>query len=178
MPNHIISEVRFENVTKEQADEIKKAVLDIDGKVDFNLLIPQPLNIWRGNCNDEHKKMFGDTWYDWNIKNWGTKWNAYESSVRFDDFYLVIVMQTAWSPPMPWFAALFNKFDLDFKVLWMDEGDDKAHIDKFYHGGFDNGKEWSREDASKEDYEKIHILMWGRTREEMDKEDAEYEHDN
>ena len=62
MPNHIISEVRFENVTQEQADEIKRTVFDSNGEVDFNLLVPMPLNIWQGDCNDKHNRMFGDTW--------------------------------------------------------------------------------------------------------------------
>ena len=37
-------------------------------------------------------------WYDWSIKNWGTKWNAYSSILEVKDEYSVeLSFQTAWS---------------------------------------------------------------------------------
>lgn len=46
-------------------------------------------------------KEYGATdWYDWSIRNWGTKWNSY--SVRYidsgDDF-IALQMDTAWDTP-------------------------------------------------------------------------------
>ena len=55
------------------------------------------------------------SWYDWRIKNWGTKWNAYgyEGGVQLDGKSLRF--QTAWSPPQRIVAKLANLFpDLDF----------------------------------------------------------------
>lgn len=54
---------------------------------------------------DEQIAQFGLVgWYDWNVKNWGTKWGAYEC--RFDwsaryggDGYAQVSFETAWSVP-------------------------------------------------------------------------------
>lgn len=46
----------------------------------------------------QNKQKYGVTsWYDWRIRNWGTKWNAYgyESGVQFNGKSLRF--QTAWS---------------------------------------------------------------------------------
>lgn len=41
-------------------------------------------------------------WYNWNIANWGTKWDAYDVQLdRQDDNYLAIHFSSAWSPPEP-----------------------------------------------------------------------------
>jgi hypothetical protein len=59
------------------------------------------------------------SWYDWAVKHWGTKWNAYdvkrlnETTVRFD---------TAWSPPIPVIEALSRKFPkAKIRFTWADE---------------------------------------------------------
>jgi hypothetical protein len=39
-------------------------------------------------------------WYDWSVKNWGTKWNAYHFEMREQDAqYLHFIFDTAWSFP-------------------------------------------------------------------------------
>jgi hypothetical protein len=62
----------------------------------------------------EESLMFkGNTWYDWNVRNWGTKWdiavhdgNEYPDTVLHEhksdgeDQWLVYGFQTAWSPPV------------------------------------------------------------------------------
>ena len=41
-------------------------------------------------------------WYDWNISNWGTKWNAINSHLeRMGEDVAIYNFDTAWSPPMP-----------------------------------------------------------------------------
>ena len=40
-------------------------------------------------------------WYDWNVRNWGTKWDAGDvSSERHADDHLTYNFSTAWSPPV------------------------------------------------------------------------------
>lgn len=49
--------------------------------------------------------------YDWCIKNWGTKWNAYEIEIfRNKNGSAKIKFHTAWSPPVPIIIALGKKF--------------------------------------------------------------------
>ena len=38
-------------------------------------------------------------WYDWSCRNWGTKWNAKETT--FNDNELTVMFDTAWSSPSP-----------------------------------------------------------------------------
>ena len=56
-------------------------------------------------------------WYDWRIKNWGTKWNASDSS--FDEETGVIEFDTAWSMPENIFRALSHFTPL--RVVYADE---------------------------------------------------------
>ena len=59
------------------------------------------------------------TWYDWCIKNWGTKWNAYEN-VQIDPD--TIMFETAWSAPEPVIAQLAKMYpDAEIEHWWADE---------------------------------------------------------
>lgn len=71
-------------------------------------------------------------WYQWQIENWGTKWNAYDLSrkryydypadTNYDIRTSTIVFDTAWNTPRPVFDALFAKFpDLTFEIHYADE---------------------------------------------------------
>lgn len=56
-------------------------------------------------------------WYDWRIKNWGTKWNASDSS--FNEKTGVVEFDTAWSMPENIFRALSHFTPL--RVVYADE---------------------------------------------------------
>ena len=56
----------------------------------------------------------GNHWYDWNVRNWGTKWDVavswddeypdtelLEHESKDEDQWLVYKFNTAWSPPVP-----------------------------------------------------------------------------
>lgn len=90
--------------------------------IDFDILIPQPENIEVGDCTGRHDE---DTvcWYDWNVKNWGTKWNGYELDVSdLDDETVMVSFDTAWSHPEPVLFALSEKFpEESFDVEYADE---------------------------------------------------------
>ena len=59
-----------------------------------------------------------DTWYEWCIDKWGTKWNACEPIIG--DNYLEF--DTAWSAPFPIIVELSRKFpELTFCHEWADE---------------------------------------------------------
>ncbi len=74
-------------------------------------------------------KYGAQTWYDWSIEHWGTKWNAYSAVAgKLDDQAAVVCFETAWSPPMPVLDALAAKFPTaDIRLIWCDEGDDRQH---------------------------------------------------
>lgn len=65
--------------------------------------------------SDDFKKRFGhNDWYNWNVANWGTKWDAdvyhMESNLLTEpnssEVTLKVCFSTAWSPPTSWFNAL------------------------------------------------------------------------
>lgn len=74
---------------------------------DFEKVIPMPENIYRGAVGQKEKEIYGENnWYDWSIKNWGTKWNSVDAEIEYN----VISFYTAWSPCDPVIAALAEKF--------------------------------------------------------------------
>ena len=48
-----------------------------------------------------------DSWYDWSINNWGTKWNASNTYVINDN---MVEFETAWSCPVNIFKELSKQF--------------------------------------------------------------------
>lgn len=161
MPNNVINEIKFKGLNQEQKENIKKHVINKNNNVDFSILVPPPLNIWMGSCGREHTDFFKKTWYEWNVENWGTKWNAYESKLQDKDDEFLIICQTAWYTPHPWLAALLNKFNLSFEVISMSEGEDRAWFEKYT---FDIENEtgrinWKRVEADEEQEDRADMLL-------------------
>ena len=71
--------------------------------------------------SNEYKKRFGaDNWYDWQVSNWGTKWNAYDQI--FNEESNTITFDTAWSTPQQAMIHLSTKYPtLTIKVEYADE---------------------------------------------------------
>jgi hypothetical protein len=68
----------------------------------------------------------GDTefnWYNWNSKNWHTKWDACNVEIDVNsDSNIQIRFDTAWSPPMPVFEKMVSMFPaLSFVIEWEEE---------------------------------------------------------
>jgi len=133
MPNHVSNEIRIICNDEKTYDEFKELVVGEDREFDFDRIIPQPDNI--NPDLDHNKKDFGHglttsttDWYNWRCTNWGTKWNAYEIEVDWDEEYkecIEINFQTAWSPPEPIYFKLDEIFGDRISVNWFcrDESD-------------------------------------------------------
>ena len=67
------------------------------------------------------KKTFGaDNWYDWKVKNWGTKWGIDGGSIQFydeDNDRIELHFDTAWGPPEEICYALREKYE-DIEIGW------------------------------------------------------------
>ena len=57
-----------------------------------------------------------ETWYDWRINNWGTKWNAFDSSITDN----TVIFTTAWSAPENIYRKL-SESGCDFSAEYADE---------------------------------------------------------
>lgn len=79
------------------------------------------------------KNYDSDTWYEWSIENWGTKWNS--SRCSYDNN--TIIFETAWSTPEPIFQRLSEEFPKDIiEVDYADECYSNGNNGKlFYQGG-------------------------------------------
>ena len=136
MPNWCYNRVSIYSENIETVNEL----FDIFNNPEpFNKLIPSP--VWSETPNedgelpviDEHKDSDGkvlftthkfpksgktdDRWYDWQIQNWGTKWEPTDLSVEQCDEELEITFNTAWSPPEDICRAIRNKYP-DVSVSW------------------------------------------------------------
>ena len=83
----------------------------------WNIIRPTDLKTYQlqQDPNEDPNVMFsGNNWYDWNVRNWGTKWDVsvedndkypdtelIEESDNGEDQWLVYRFNTAWSPPHP-----------------------------------------------------------------------------
>lgn len=62
-------------------------------------------------------------WYNWNIENWGTKWDALHAELSEEaEGYAAYTFETAWSPPDQFFEKASEQWPtLTFRIAWEEE---------------------------------------------------------
>lgn len=61
-------------------------------------------------------------WYDWNVNNWGTKWDADAELTEHAADHLQYQFDTAWSPPIEAMKALGSLFpEVHVELDWEEE---------------------------------------------------------
>ena len=172
MPNHVYSEITLYGVSYERAAPF---VLNAEGEVDFEVLLPLPINHWPGSVGRQHKDAFPGTHLDDATSIWGTKWNAY-GGPQFEakDGCAVITFKTAWSHPRGWTCALFNTLKCNITARWLDEGRTDAFEEVWLQDDpRAMGPSWRQEviaDGTAE-HRELHKALWGVERFE-DEEDT------
>ena len=79
---------------------------------DFNQIVPEPADI-------------GESWHDWRLENWGTKWpaNCTEPPRQEMPGELKYVFDTAWSPPMAvLYTLMFEHPELEISIYASEPG--------------------------------------------------------
>lgn len=128
------------------SDEAIEEFLDWlgDGKNFLSKILPTPKELAGGKAPFSGSKeesaalvaKYGfDNWYDWNINNWGTKWDvdifnieegSYCSSENlYGDllFEATLGFDSAWGPPDRAIALLAKQFsNLNFSLAYLEEG--------------------------------------------------------
>lgn len=113
MPNWCWNHLQIEGDESQLLEALK--LLKEDGKEEltFNLAKPQPPNLFNDSLSFAEMKELDakgiPNWYNWNIQNWGTKWDAYNSYISMESDLLDISFETAWSPPTEWFYSLVEQ---------------------------------------------------------------------
>lgn len=69
---------------------------DSNAEYFFNYLRPRPADK-------------SEDWYDWNVENWGTKWDSNPSLFEIDNNNICLDFQTAWGPPIALYEYLTNE---------------------------------------------------------------------
>jgi hypothetical protein len=162
MPNHVAVEVIFRNVSKVVQKRILALACNKKGEVDFEVLLPIPLNCWMGGVSQRHRKTFPDNALDWCTKHWSTKWGAYQQKnpVERTKNSITLRFTTAWRPPMGWIVALYNKLRLPMEYNWLSEGETRGHSGSF-SGKEDDFNEWQESECDEEMQKHLHMLRWG-----------------
>lgn len=127
MPDHIFNKIIFD---KRYGRKIFRELCP-GGQIDFNLLIERPLYVYRGDLTAIEKDDFPCNWNTWNREFWGTKWNAYNGSIGFENRLAFIKFCTAWTIPRPVIAAFANKFRIPFTFKYYDEGEFHSGIEEW-----------------------------------------------
>lgn len=70
------------------------------------------------------------TWYDWNVANWGSKWDfgkrEYEDPIKLestrDGVRVKVGFDTAWSPPVEFYTYLRQEYGFDVVAYYFEPG--------------------------------------------------------
>jgi len=93
MPNWCSNVVTISSDDSELMAKVKSAAESATDSGFFNALFPRPV--------EEE-----ENWYGWNVNNWGTKWDTGVNIIDQSDNEIVLSFDTAWSPPIGFYAAL------------------------------------------------------------------------
>ena len=150
MPNWCSNVITISHDDPEMIEKI--AAIDGTDKGVLQTLVPCPeelldpdLTTWSRDREEEieakkkaaREKYGFESWYDWNIAHWSTKWDLCEPQFnRIDDNTIQISCETAWSPPLTALErliedgynirALYYEGGMVFAGIW-DNGVDECY---------------------------------------------------
>jgi hypothetical protein len=127
-----------------------KAIWDQANTEDKGLLsamVPQPEDMFTGSLGEKEREECAakgiDNWYDWQVANWGTKWDIGLEGLEYeqdgDVGYITGWFDSAWSPPITAYEtfceqnpdcsldAWYEEGGMDFAGHWSDGVDE--HLD-------------------------------------------------
>lgn len=174
MPNWVENRVSIFNTDKETAEKIKKQlarpikVIETDYSTDkrsakivtpvmsfLNIVCP-PADKWeeyhepkaskRGENGEMIQTGEGEYgWYQFNNREWGTKWDCtatLEEQITEYGVTLIYSFDTAWSPPIPAIEKLSKQYpDVEIELWWCEEqGFGAEHT--FNDGNMETVYEW------------------------------------
>lgn len=106
---------------------------------------PKPADISHADlfAEFEHNKAESNNWYWWNVRNWGSKWDACEVSLQIDEpNTLSYRFDTAWAPPLPAIEALCEQYPELLVTLHFEEEQGWGGEITTQHGTVINKEEW------------------------------------
>lgn len=132
----------------------------------LNIIAPpkDKLHIYYGEVSSSTLKSENEdettyNWYNWNITNWGTKWDVSSELSDLDgtETSLSYAFQTAWSPPIPALQKLSEQHPSAEISLWWEEEQGFGGEEDFSAGCHVTSESWdipsSHADHEKRDKE-------------------------
>jgi len=133
-------------ITGKGTDKINKLLKpngdDDSGMLDdfFRVLIPMPKeyndtdspNMNKALSEQLLKKYGARDWYDWNIGNWGIKWDLSEASYEYRDNSIMIECESPWGPPLKGLRAVAKQYNVDIEIHYAEPGMDFGGITIFH----------------------------------------------
>jgi hypothetical protein len=142
MPNWIECKLIINSKDKIALEDfIKKCETELKLK-DHNDKIHKTKTVLSLNCLVPIPKRQEKNWYEWNIKNWGTKWEIdpdglqrHKINGRTYKYYF----DTAWSPPDEWLKKVGELYPtIKFKLKYKEPGMRFKGISTSINGIFEN----------------------------------------
>ena len=119
MPNWVHNQLKITG-SKEAIEKVKTQLSkpyrrEIDGTV---YECDDVISFWNVvEPTGEALETYGSAgWYDWNVENWGTKWDCSETVMEdYSSGEVAYMFNTAWSPPTP-IASTLSKQHPDVEI--------------------------------------------------------------
>ena len=163
MPNWCSNTIEIKG-DKESIDEFKKFLDEGNGKDWFNFFLPTP------------PELKDEGWYEWNVQNWGCKWNcdAQDWKLNEDGTSISFWFDSAWAPPTNLYEKIFGE-GYEVEAYYLEEG--MQFVGKFSDGS-DDYYEYSDSESLNDIPEDI-VENWNlrENLEEWEAENAEEEDD-
>ena len=158
MPNWCQNQL---TIRHKDAREIERAIAAFQRGELLNEFVPCPEGLSEegtGFANADVKadrvaKYGFESWYDWSVQHWGTKWDVGGEDrgyAEFDEHTVVMDFDSAWSPPL---AALKSMEAQGFEIAIMWDEPGMAFCGRYVTDGFQETfhyQDWNAEQAKKE----------------------------
>ena len=100
----------------------------------LSAMAPQPEDLFHGNLGEKERAECAEkgipNWYDWQVSNWGTKWDVDTEGLEFTDngdgtAEITGWFDSAWAPPIVALAEyLDNNSDVSIRLVYYEPGCD------------------------------------------------------
>lgn len=152
MPNWCENVLEVTAPSPEKLEELKDLLLSDEGDFTFAKTVPAPDDIYQGPLGSKEREEYGEkNWYDWNIANWGSKWDASDSSVDINEHTIRIAFETAWAPPEAWLISTSSIIpDSEFTLIYSEPGMSFSGFSRYLNG----------ELLEEEHYDEVNYSIW------------------
>lgn len=148
--------------------ELKTVLINVSKL--FNQADAEQIALEKGKVAIDNIEAYGyKDWYDWSIANWGTKWNACDTTIKGR----IVEFDTAWSPVpdiIQKLSKMYPDLELDYKFAEEQIGYLTGHYT--FKNGQVNGVQF--ENFSPQAYETSFELWGGREYYQFDEKTKNY----